>query len=350
MPKKKSVEKSNWPSVSIVTCTYNGERIIEKYLKHIFMQDYPLDKMEVILSDGGSKDKTIKVLTDYKKRYPKVVTLFPNKKQYSIGKGYGMDNATRQAKGEIIVQLDQDNILIQKDWLKNMVKILVENPDITAVQSKLFIPDKGDIVDKYVNAVGIEDPFAIHYSLNAQVVLNPHKFKFNKKGKFYYYDVNKENFYYAGDNGFAIRRKDFLESGGYTQDIDNFWRMANANKKYRIAIPSKIMLHHQSTTNLKHLIGKRVYYIGHYLLKNYDDREFYWLNKEKNSFSQNFRFIKGVIYNLLFLPGLIQGIEMSFREKKSYWLIHGFVLWWITVNYLRAYIYAQMGKQIEADI
>ncbi|MFA5020176.1 MAG: glycosyltransferase [Candidatus Pacearchaeota archaeon] len=339
------------PKISIVTCTYNGDRVIGKYFEHIFAQDYPKDKIELILADGGSKDKTLEIIEKYRKKYPKIVRFMVNPKQFSIGRGYGMDLATQKAKGEVIVQLDQDNILVQKDWLTNMVKILIENPEIDGVQSRLFIPEKASITDKYVNAIGIEDPYAIAYSLNAQIALNPKQFPYNKKGKFYIYTVNTKKFYYAGDNGFVIRKSSFRESGGYSQDIDNFMRMAKSNRKYKIAVPKNIRLYHQTTTSLGHMIGKRVYYVGHYLLKNFGERDFYWFHPSKNSFGQNMRFILAVGYNLAFFPALFKGISMAIKERKSYWLVHPIAVFAITASYIYALAYAKLfGKQREADI
>ena len=75
------------------------------------------------------------------------------------------------------------------------------------------------LLDKYLNAIGIEDPFAIPWSLNAQIVFHPEKFKYNKKGKFYIYRANLKDFYYAGANGFVIRRKEFFDAGGYVKPL-----------------------------------------------------------------------------------------------------------------------------------
>ena len=54
----------------------------------------------------------------------------------------------------------------------------------------MAIPVKSGANDKYIGAIGIEDPFAVPYSLNAQIVFNPKKFNYNKKGGFYSYIVN----------------------------------------------------------------------------------------------------------------------------------------------------------------
>ncbi|PIN90853.1 hypothetical protein COU60_00730 [Candidatus Pacearchaeota archaeon CG10_big_fil_rev_8_21_14_0_10_34_76] len=339
------------PKVSIVTCTYNGDRIIEEYFQGIFSQDYPLENIEIILGDGGSTDRTLKIIEGYIKKYPEIIKKFHNKMQFSIGKGYGMDQATRKANGEIIIQLDQDNILTQKNWISRMVQILEENKEISGVQSRYYVPNGASIVDKYVNALGIEDPFASSYSLNAQIVLNPYKFKYNKKGDFYVYPVNKHRFYYAGDNGFVIRKKDFVESGGYTQDIDNFYRMTNSKRKYLIAVPKEVRLYHKSSTELKHMLEKRAYYVGHYLLKNFDSREFYWFNMKANTFSENMRFVLTVWYNLSFFPAFFKSLSLYAKEKKLYWLIHAPILWIMTVNYIKAFFYSKLfKKQRDANI
>jgi len=56
------MKKDDFPKLSIATCTYNGDRILEEYLEGIFSQDYPKDKIEIIFGDGGSTDGTLKII------------------------------------------------------------------------------------------------------------------------------------------------------------------------------------------------------------------------------------------------------------------------------------------------
>jgi glycosyltransferase involved in cell wall biosynthesis len=51
----------NLPSISIVIPTYNGEQTLAQCLESIVKQDYPREKVEIIIVDGGSKDKTLDV-------------------------------------------------------------------------------------------------------------------------------------------------------------------------------------------------------------------------------------------------------------------------------------------------
>jgi glycosyltransferase involved in cell wall biosynthesis len=338
------MKENKLPLVSIATPTFNGERIIRKFLEKIFSQDYPLERLEVVLAEAGSTDKTVEIIKEFIKKYPENIRLIKNPKKYTEGKGFGNDLVTRATKGDIIVIIDQDNILVQKNWISNIVKILLENKEINAVQSRMFVPKNGTVLDKYLNAIGIEDPFILPYSLNAQIVLNPNKFKFNKEKGFFTYEVNLRNFLYAGANGFVIWRKDFFNAGGYVQDTENFYRFAL--KKYKIAIPKEVRLHHQTSVNLFPFLRKRVYFVMYYLLNNYNDRNFYWFSFKKNTFSQNLKFVLSCLSNILFLPGLFQGIKMALKEKKAFWLIHPFIPFFLTVSYIYAFFYVKLFNKI----
>ena len=334
------------PKVSIVTCTYNGERIIKQYLEKIFLQDFPMDNLEIILSDGGSNDKTLEIIKKFKKKYPGIIKLTNNPSKIKVGRGKGADFATREAKGEFLVLIDQDNLLFQGDWLSKMLKILEENPKISGVQSLHLAKKNSSLIDKYLNNLGIEDPFVCDYSLNSQIKIRPKIFNFNKKRNFFVYNVNKKNFFYGGDNGFMVRKKDFLENGGYTQDIDNFYRMATSNKKYVIAVPKKLRIHHLSSTNMNHLLNKKTFYGLTYVLKNYDGRDHYWFNLKKNSLKENMKFIKIIVINLMFFPRFIEGIKMSINEKDSSWMIHPQINLLITLAYIKSFIYSRFKKEV----
>ena len=178
MSKEKLGEEAKYPKISFILCTYFGERTIEDCLKSLTNQDYPKESMEILIADGGSKDKTLEIAEKYRKLYPKVIKIEHNKAQYDDGRGAGKDTFSRKAKGDLICFVDQDNILVQKNWIKKMLKPF-KNSEISAVQSRMAIMKNDTIINKYLSAIGIEDPFAIPYSLNAQIVFNPKKFKYN---------------------------------------------------------------------------------------------------------------------------------------------------------------------------
>ena len=334
----------NYPKISVVFVTYNGEKTIEDCLKLFFEQDYPKDKIEIIAADGGSTDNTINIIKKYQKKYPKIIKLIDNPGKYKVGKGMGADLASQKAKGDFILMIDQDNLLIQKYWLTSMIEILLKNKDISCVQSLTLIPKEGSIMDRYLGAIGIEDPFAVPYSIKSQVLLYPKKFAYNPSGKFHSYTLNKNNFYYGGDNGFIIRKKDFLDNGGYTQDIDNFYRMALKNKKYKVAVPSELFVFHKTSSEFFNFVKKRGFYVRYYLRSNIKNRSFYWINLKKNTFKQNLKFIKNIVFNLIIIPRLFEGVRMAIKQKESSWLIHPIVSFAIAINYIYSFLAVKIFK------
>ncbi len=327
------------PKISFVLCVYNEEPRIRHCLDSLLVQDYPLNKIEVLVADGGSGDKTVEIVKEYAKKYPKIIFYLHNPAKYSEGEGCGKDNTSRKANGETIAFIDADNILVQKDWIKKMIKPF-ENSEISAVQSRMFVPKNGGIIDRYLGAIGIEDPFAVPYSLNSQVIMCPKRFRHVKDGDYFVYTARVDNFLYAGNNGFFIRAKDFFDTGGYTRDIENFYRMAKEG--YKIAVPRQALLHHKTATTLKNFILKRGKYVYRHL-KHYEGREFYWFDLTRNNLSQNLKFLKTVFFNLLFVPGFFEGIEMAVKKREVSWLIHPLMLFFVTIDYCLIKLYFVLG-------
>ena len=93
---------------SIIIPTFNSGKYIKACLDSVFALDYPNNKFEVIVVDGGSKDETLNIL----KNYPVNVV---NSKNISISNSRNL--GAKSAKGENLVFIDSD-CLINKKLLK----------------------------------------------------------------------------------------------------------------------------------------------------------------------------------------------------------------------------------------
>ena len=51
--------------VTIGICVRNGERLLHYAVDSILEQDFPLEKLQIIFVDDGSRDKTPKIISDY---------------------------------------------------------------------------------------------------------------------------------------------------------------------------------------------------------------------------------------------------------------------------------------------
>ena len=102
-----------FPFISIIVPVYNEEKNIGNTLKSIFSNNYPKKKMEVIVIDDGSKDKTSEIAS----KFPvKLVKYKKNK-----GKIFALNDGISRASHDIIINTDGDTILE-----KNTIKLLVE--------------------------------------------------------------------------------------------------------------------------------------------------------------------------------------------------------------------------------
>ncbi|MDQ6903592.1 MAG: glycosyltransferase, partial [Bacteroidota bacterium] len=67
----------NFPLVSIVMATYNGERFLKEQLDSVFEQTYP--NLEIVIIDDCSSDHTFSILNKYAEEHLNM-KLFENEK------------------------------------------------------------------------------------------------------------------------------------------------------------------------------------------------------------------------------------------------------------------------------
>ncbi len=80
--------------ISIIIPVYNEKKYIAQCLDSIIEQDYPKNKMDILLIDGGSNDKTINYIKEYQKKYPFFKLLHNPKKVAPVAMNIGIKSAT----------------------------------------------------------------------------------------------------------------------------------------------------------------------------------------------------------------------------------------------------------------
>ena len=113
------------PMVSVVITTYNYGAFIEQAIDSVLAQDFPLDRMEIIVVDDGSTDDT----SERVERYGDRIKYFykPNGGQASaLNYGFAV------ARGDIIALLDADD-LFMPGKLSRVVNAFEQNPDLGMV-------------------------------------------------------------------------------------------------------------------------------------------------------------------------------------------------------------------------
>lgn len=109
--------------VSVIMPIRNEATFIERSLGAILAQDYPHDRMEVLIADGMSTDGTREVIARLMESHDIAVTVLDNP-------GWivptGMNVAIRQARGDVIVRVD-GHAVIQADYVRLCVEFLTKS-------------------------------------------------------------------------------------------------------------------------------------------------------------------------------------------------------------------------------
>ncbi|MBP1593854.1 MAG: PGL/p-HBAD biosynthesis glycosyltransferase [Bacteroidetes bacterium] len=122
------------PRFSIITVTYNAEKVIEETIQSVITQTYK--NYEYIIIDGASKDNTLSVIDKYKDMISSVVSE-PDKGLYDA-----MNKGITAATGDYLCFLNAGDSFHEDDTLQLMVHSINEDamPDVlygeTAIVNK----------------------------------------------------------------------------------------------------------------------------------------------------------------------------------------------------------------------
>jgi GT2 family glycosyltransferase len=120
---------------SIIILNYFGEKVIEKNIVSLINLNYPKNKYEIIVVDNGSKDKSKKILKKLAKKYSQIKLIFSPK---NLGFAGGNNLGIKEAKGKYVILLNNDCV-VDKNWLKNLIKTAEKDEKIFAVGSKIYL-------------------------------------------------------------------------------------------------------------------------------------------------------------------------------------------------------------------
>src|SRR5689334_20316312 len=108
-----------WPFVTIAMPCLNEERYIESCIASVLQQDYPVDRMEVLVADGHSRDRTRDILTQISARDSRV-RIIDNPARIQAA---GMNAILQVARGDVIVRMDV-HCEYARDYVRKCVDVL----------------------------------------------------------------------------------------------------------------------------------------------------------------------------------------------------------------------------------
>ena len=123
-------------SVSIIVPALNEERSIVQTLEALLNIDYPREKMEIIVVDDGSTDKTYALAKKFESRGVRVFH------KSNGGKGSALNFGIKHAKNELIASMDADSV-VEKDVLRKMVPLFYSDSVMSVTPSVVISQPKG---------------------------------------------------------------------------------------------------------------------------------------------------------------------------------------------------------------
>jgi glycosyltransferase involved in cell wall biosynthesis len=145
---------SHIPYVSIIIPCRNEERFIARCLDSIIANDYPKDRLEVLVVDGMSEDGTRAIIDKYSYQYPFVRVVDNPKKTFPSAINIGI----LQAGGEIVMTVSAHSTY-PKDYISKCVWFLNEYQADNVGGVLKIVPREDTTIAKAI-ARALAHPFA----------------------------------------------------------------------------------------------------------------------------------------------------------------------------------------------
>jgi glycosyltransferase involved in cell wall biosynthesis len=293
--------------------TLNAARVLEESLSSFFNQDYPKEKLEIVIGDGGSTDKTLAIAKKYRAR------VYKNPLKTSES---GKAVALKQSKGELALLMDSDNILPDKTWLKKMVEPFSDR-EILGSEPWEFTYDRQDgYIGRYCALIGANDPYCYFVgNYDKRSVLSGKwtglKLEETDKGEYLKVKIEGEVLPTIGANG-TIWRKDVLKAvvagSDYLFDTDIPYALKEKSPFYFAKVKTSII----------HLYCKD--FNDFYRKQKRRAKDFFHLEKKEKR-QQTYqrqldKQLKFIFSTALVFPLIFQSIKGHLKKPDLVWAFH----------------------------
>ncbi len=127
------------PSVSVVVAARNEEHHIGATVTDLLAQDYPPEKLEIIVVDDNSEDRTTAIVEEIASRDPRVRLIRQeNIRPEQSPKKQALERGIRAAGGEVVLTTDAD-CRCTANWLSSLVSRLAPGVGMVTGQARFDI-------------------------------------------------------------------------------------------------------------------------------------------------------------------------------------------------------------------
>lgn len=139
------------PLLSVIVLSYNRRDEMRECLHSVYAQNYR--PFEVVVLDNGSADGSVRML---KEEFPsvKLIELAEN-----VGSSAGRDLALEEARGEFIIQIDNDATISPPGAFARMIERFLAEDDLGIIFSKIEDPLSGRAYRPGYGNAWVDDEF-----------------------------------------------------------------------------------------------------------------------------------------------------------------------------------------------
>jgi|GEM_PF-2533897 len=135
--------------ITVGVAAYNAATVIPKLLDSLLAQDFPWDRMEIVVADNGSIDNTTDVVRRYMSRGPVRLVQAAHRRGPSVAR----NAVVAAARGEIIAFIDSDCIA-HTEWLAE-IEAGFADPTVGCVAGSILAAEPKTAVERYYARRGI---------------------------------------------------------------------------------------------------------------------------------------------------------------------------------------------------
>lgn len=322
---------SDYPTVSIVTGTYNSDlAIFKRVLDALKSQTYSAHILEHIVMDGGSTNGCAELA----RRYGCTVI---------VPKGQWRREQVRpalgiiRAKGDLILILESDNIVVGQDWLKKMVKPFLDNDKVVcSFSAHNTYEKKMALTTRYCALIGSPDPTLYYLKKTEKIRLDQRDYDkgevLEETRDYWIVRFDQETLPTLGDNGHLFKKAAMMEILGapemYTH-TDAFAKILA--RGYDTFATVKNSLIHIMNPDVLNLVKRRVevkesFTDGrrgqrHYLVFNWRSKQDRW------------NLCKFILFSLTIIEPLSMSIRGYLKIRDPAWFLHPVMCFLMVVGY-----------------
>ena len=313
-----------WPKVSIIIPIYNREVFVKPALNSIFKQNYPKNKIEVLLVDAGSTDRTL----EFAKKYPVRIIHIDDPLAKKIGEP-GKVLGYKKMTGEFYFYLDSDAEFVSKNFIRDLIYPFIDDKTIAGSFTRYMPSRKQTTFNRYVSNNELQLWGMLAYLLPKikDVIVE-------RREKYDVVEIDPEK---SPPIGMAFFRKKFLEKVIHNPDKFNYvdiaipLQLAEVGYKHFAYVENAGMIHRRDGLKREIFRAKRDVTVTY--LPVFGERKFNYIDFKKKR--DIWRIILWVVYVNLVLPSLIAGIYKSIKwhdlaglyELPTNLLLTDYVIW-----------------------